>query len=49
MADKNARQAAIKKATTQVRSGGAFVRRANTVSGVYRSKSGSQTASKKSR
>lgn len=37
MADAKARKAAIKKASSQVRTGGAFVRRASTNSGAWKS------------
>lgn len=49
MADAKARKAAIQKASSQVRTGGAFVRRASSGSGVSRAAKAGRTAPKKSR
>jgi len=49
MADAKARKAVIKKATSQVRTGGAFVRRASTAAGAYRPATSGQTAVRKSK
>jgi hypothetical protein len=49
MADAQARKTAIKKASSQVRTGGVFVRRASAAAVVLRSSTTVKTSAKKSR
>jgi hypothetical protein len=49
MADAKARKAAISKASSQVRAGSGFVRRATSGAGSFRASKATQTAPKKSR